>query len=107
MGILSCPRIKNVFQADAAEILEALGPSALEVKSIHGVNWVRRRRPLPKLNKDVRPSKGQEPDWYKALHPSSDDAMGSADVVAPSSATAEDAVKPCSDPDMHRCKVCA
>lgn len=64
--ILSCPRIKGVYEATDEDILEALGPSTLMVEEREGTHWVRRGRPLPALEKG-RPAKGDEPDWYKKL----------------------------------------
>lgn len=65
--ILSCPRIRDVHRASVEDVLEALGPSMLQVKAAHETHWVRRTRPLPDLVA-ARPNTGAEPDWYRGLH---------------------------------------
>ncbi|CAK0889543.1 unnamed protein product [Prorocentrum cordatum] len=66
--ILSCPRIRDVYRADADTVLEALRPSTLTVKrAADGQAYVQRRRRLPAM-RVKRPPRGQEPEWYRSLH---------------------------------------
>lgn len=76
--ILSCPRIQNVHRADDADVLESLGPSILIVKTASGTHWIKRGRPPPPLT-DPRPPRGEEPDWYRALHGNSTEGVNSSD----------------------------
>jgi len=79
--ILSCPRIERVYQANASDVLEALGPSTLIVRERHGTHWIRRGRPLPQLLAQ-RPAYGQEPEWYKRFKDeTSSEAVTIPDIV--------------------------
>mmetsp|Transcript_100449 Transcript_100449/g.199434 ORF Transcript_100449/g.199434 Transcript_100449/m.199434 type:complete len:1099 (-) Transcript_100449:65-3361(-) len=65
--ILSCPRIRDVYRASADDVVQALGPSMLLSKKSGNEHFVRRGRPLPRLEAS-RPAAGSEPEWYKLLH---------------------------------------
>jgi len=65
--ILSCPRIRDVYGASADDVLQALGPSTLLMKRHGNEHYIRRGRPLPRLDVS-RPAAGSEPEWYKLLH---------------------------------------
>lgn len=73
--ILSCPRIRDVYKATDHDVIQALGPSHLLMKIADGERYVRRGKPLPPLA-EPRPQKGEEPDWYKALHQSVGEEQG-------------------------------
>jgi len=103
--VLSCPRIRDVHQANEQDVLDALGPSALIVKQADGRWWVRRGRPLPPLAED-RPAPGDEPAWYNALH-----GTASAEEQVPAEAPLPPAPRPSvggeGDAENPRCKACS
>jgi len=102
--LLSCPRIRDVHQANDADVLEALGPSSLMVKRANDTLWIRRGRPLPPLS-EPRPAKGKEPEWYKALH---GDEISVGPVQTSSSAQAHNSFAELGDQDREhpRCARC-